>query len=76
MILTIVLEILSSQCFFASVSYIIDIIKNVISNYLTKKYDYDGFYYKYAIYIQSIVASFLFIIIGITLYSVVDYFKN
>ncbi|BAO49464.1 virion membrane protein [Alphaentomopoxvirus acuprea] len=75
MIFSIVLKILASQCFFAAVSYLIDIIKTMVSHYFSKRYSHDSFYYKYGTYIQSVVACSLFLIIGLIIYSVVDYIE-
>lgn len=76
MIFTLILDILSSQCFFAAVSYLIEFIKTMIGNYFMNRYPHNSFYYKYAVYIQSLVACTLFLIIGLIIYSIRDYIKN
>ncbi|AAG02867.1 hypothetical protein AMV161 [Betaentomopoxvirus amoorei] len=76
LIFTIVLDILASQCFFASVSYLIEIVKTGIGGYFSYKYSYNNFIYKYFIYIQSLVACVLFLIIGLIVFSIADYVKS
>ncbi|CCU56395.1 viral membrane associated, early morphogenesis protein (Cop-A9L) [Mythimna separata entomopoxvirus 'L'] len=75
-IFTIVLDILASQCFFASVSYLIEIVKTSIGNYFSYRYAYNNFIYKYYIYVQSLVACVLFLIIGLIVFNIADYIKS
>ncbi|CCU55771.1 viral membrane associated, early morphogenesis protein (Cop-A9L) [Choristoneura rosaceana entomopoxvirus 'L'] len=76
LIFTIVLDILASQCFFASVSYLIEIVKTGIGSYFSNNFSYNSFIYKYYIYIQSLVASVLFLIIGLIVFNIADYVKS
>jgi hypothetical protein len=72
---TLVLDILASQCFFASVTYLVEIIKTSLSSYLYNKYN-GQFFHNYAIYIQSTVASLLFLLIGLIIYSIIEYVRT
>ncbi|CCU55494.1 viral membrane associated, early morphogenesis protein (Cop-A9L) [Adoxophyes honmai entomopoxvirus 'L'] len=76
LIFTIVLDILASQCFFASVSYLIEIVKTRISSYFSENYSYNAFIHKYYVYVQSLIACILFLIIGLIVFNIADYVKS